>query len=215
MEKLTFIYRNEPFTNSFVLAKGTGNDHRSVNKLTQKYMSELQAFGKVRFQIAPSEESSTGQKSKVYYYNEQQSTFLISLMRNTPQVVAFKQELVRQFYEMRAFISALVTAKEEFAVLTENIRLIHDNPKPHHYSTEADMLNRLVLGMSAKQFREEHGLDKKANIRQHFTQEQLALLNKLQSFDVELIKTIYDYKQRKELLQDYWDKLLSKKLECA
>ena len=215
MEKLTFIYRDEPFTNSFVLAKGTGNDYRSVNKLTQKYISELQAFGKVRFEITPSEESSTGQKIKIYYYNEQQATLLISLMRNTPQVVAFKQELVHQFYEMRAFISALVSAKEGFSVLTENIRLIHDDPKPYHFSTEADMLNRLVLGVSAKQFREEHGLDKKANIRQHFAPDQLALLNELQNFDTELIKTTHDYKLRKELLQDYRDKLLLAKSECA
>lgn len=36
--------------------------------------------------------------------NEQQATFVISLMRNTKTVVAFKKELVRQFYAMRQFI---------------------------------------------------------------------------------------------------------------
>ena len=41
---------------------------------------------------------------KIYFLNEEQATFIITLMRNNKTVVAFKKELVRQFYLMRQFI---------------------------------------------------------------------------------------------------------------
>ena len=40
----------------------------------------------------------------VYRLNEQQAAFLLTLLKNTPIVVAFKKELVRQFYAMRSLL---------------------------------------------------------------------------------------------------------------
>ena len=48
--------------------------------------------------------SKTGQKITVYHLNEQQATLLMTYLKNTEQVRAFKKELVRQFYAMRDFI---------------------------------------------------------------------------------------------------------------
>lgn len=53
------------------------------------------------FQMLPLE---SGQKTKVYLLSEPQSTFLISLMKNTRIVVDFKKELVKQFYIMRTLL---------------------------------------------------------------------------------------------------------------
>lgn len=43
----------------------------------------------------------SGQERKIYLLNEQQATFLITLLRNTNKVVKFKLELVQQFYQMK------------------------------------------------------------------------------------------------------------------
>ena len=72
----------------------------------------------------------------------------------------FKEEYIKRFNQMEQFIRTLVSARKEFPLLTENVKLLHDNPKPYHFSNECDMLNRIVLGMCAKQFREKHGLQK-------------------------------------------------------
>lgn len=101
MNELVIIKYNDTFTNSLVIAAGTNNKHRSVQRIIDKHLINLEKFGKVRFQITPTE---SGQEQKVYLLNEQQATFLITLLRNTEIVVAFKVELVRQFYEMRKFI---------------------------------------------------------------------------------------------------------------
>lgn len=214
MNELTFIYKDDAFTNSLIISKGAGVDHRSTYLLVEKYKAELEEFGRVSFQMIPLETNGGIQKVKVYRLNEEQATFLISLMKNTRPVVEFKKELVKQFYQMKSFINTLVTARQDFPLLTENIKLLHDNPKPYHYSNECDMINRIVTGMSAKQFREKHGLAKGESIRPFLTAQQIEMLDKLQKVDVGLMIAIPNYEQRKQQHEQYYEKLCEKYL-CA
>lgn len=101
MNKLVFQKNNGIFTDSLIIAEGTKNKHRSVQRIIDKYNSSIEQFGKVRFEITP---SKSGQSQKVYLLNEQQATFLITLLKNTDKVVNFKLELVKQFYEMRKLL---------------------------------------------------------------------------------------------------------------
>lgn len=215
MDELTFAYKDEAFTDSMILAEGACLDHRSVIRLITSHKDDLEAFGKVRFQIAPSPDSATGQKMKTCRLNEQQATFLISLMKNTKPVVAFKKELVRQFFQMREYISEIVTARNDFPELTDAVRLAHEKPMPYHYSNECDMLNRLVLGMSAKQFRETHGIEKGKSIRPYMSADQIKLIDKLQKVDVGLLVAIPDYEERKKHLERYIAQTTVKAVEVA
>lgn len=115
----------------------------------------------------------------------------------------FKELYIRRFNEMESFIRTLVSARQEFPLLTENIRLINDNPKPYHFSNECDMLNRIVLGMTAKQFRETHGIEKKTSIRPYLTQEQINMLEVLQKADIGLLLSVPDFQTRKRHLEWY------------
>ena len=45
------------------------------------------------------------------------------------------------------------TLKVEFRPMTDAIADSHDEPKPYHFSNEADMINRIVLGMSSAKFK--------------------------------------------------------------
>lgn len=103
----------EPFTTSKVIAEMTGVKHRSVVRLIQKHEKDFSDLGKVRFQIAPLAESKTGQNQKIYHLTEQQATYLFTMLKNTPVVVAFKKELVRQFYVMRRELLRRNMAREE------------------------------------------------------------------------------------------------------
>lgn len=210
MYELTFNYKDKAFTNSLIIANGTSVEHRAVIQLVTKYADDISEFGKVTFQMLPLEGSVTGQKIKMCRLNEEQATFLISLMKNTKPVIAFKKELVKQFYQMKKFIQALVTTRKEFPLLTENIKLLHDNPKPYHFSNECDMINKLVTGMTAKKFREIHGLAKGESIRPYLTDEQLELMEKLQKCDVGLLVAFPDYEQRKRHLERYMSKIQQK-----
>lgn len=90
--------------------------------------------------------------------------------------------------------------------MTETIRQAHEESKPYHYTNEVDMINRLVLGMSARQYREAHGIPKSESIRPHLTKEQLKQIDTLQKVDVGLVLVIPEFEKRKEELKKYLEK---------
>ena len=94
----------EPYTTSEVIAEAAGVKRRSVTHLIQKHKADFQEFGRVRFEITPLQTAGGIQKVTVYHLNEQQATLLMTYLKNTERVRAFKKELVRQFYAMRDFI---------------------------------------------------------------------------------------------------------------
>ncbi len=104
--ELVFLGRrtDEPYTTSDIIAEHTGNKHDTVQHLIRKYESDFQDFGKVGFEMRPSMGSRTGQFVKIYHLNEEQTTLLLTYLKNTPKIRAFKKELVRQFYEMRRLL---------------------------------------------------------------------------------------------------------------
>ncbi len=92
---------------------------------------------------------------------------------------------------------ARLEAKTGFLPMTEAITGIHDPTKPYHFSNEADMINRIVLGMPSKKFKEQMGVE---NVRDGATAAQLAELNNLQIVNTGLIKIGMSFHDRKEHL---------------
>lgn len=192
-----------PFTTSAVVSERSGIAHRRVKDAIRKYQTELEAFGLLG---AYQTESTGGRPEEFYKLNEGQATFLMTLLKNTPAVVAFKQELVRQFFAMRDKLSNVASARNDFKTLTEHIALIKDEPKAYHFSNECDLINRLATGMSARQFREAHGIRKGESIRPHLTPEQARMMDDLQRVDIGLLVAVPDFKERKAALTAYRDK---------
>ena len=147
-----------------------------------------------------------GHKQPCYIMTRDGFVFLAMGYRGK-KAAQFKELYIRRFNEMESFIRTLVSARQEFPLLTENIRLINDNPKPYHFSNECDMINRIVTGMSAKQFRQAHGIEKGKSIRPYLTDEQIQLMETLQKVDVGLLVAVPDYEQRKCHLEWYKLKL--------
>lgn len=104
MYELIELRKNDIFTNSKVIAEGTGNKHHAVQQLIQKYEKDISDFGQVAFEMRAVKYQRGTNQEKVYLLNEEQATFVITLLRNSKVVVQFKKELVRQFYAMRQFL---------------------------------------------------------------------------------------------------------------
>lgn len=99
---LVLLNGETPYTTSEIIAEGAGMNHRRVRDAIRKYEKELESFGKVG---AYQTTLPSGQHVPIYRLNEQQAAFMLTLLKNTPVVVEFKKELVRQFYAMRDFIA--------------------------------------------------------------------------------------------------------------
>lgn len=106
MYELVEARENDVFTNSKVIAEGTENKHEAVQKIISKYSIDIEDFGALRFEmrVLKHENYRGSTREKVYLLNEEQATFVITLLRNSKVVVKFKKELVRQFYAMRKFL---------------------------------------------------------------------------------------------------------------
>lgn len=153
---------------------------------------------------------SRGRKQKAYAMTRDGFTMLV--MGYTGQkAMKFKELYIKRFNEMEKFIRTLVSARQEFPLLTANIKLLHDAPKPYHFSNECDMLNRIVLGMTAKQFRFANGIEKGKSIRPYLSKEQIDMLETLQKVDVGLLVAFPNYEDRKRHLEWYKTKLEEEK----
>ena len=165
MQELVKLKGNDVFTDSLIISSGTGVAHRKLKEAIRKHQKVIERFGKLS---APYQAESTGGRPEEYYsLNEEQATFLITLLKNTEPVVEFKARLVSEFYKMRRFIlerqtqtwietrqSGKLTRKAE----TDTIKKLVEYAKSQG-STHADMLyitySKLANKMAGIQKRDE------------------------------------------------------------
>ena len=179
------------------------HDHviRDIRRITDPISGLSENFIHSNF-TANSYKDSTGRKLPCFYMTRDGFTMLV--MGYTGQkAMKFKELYIRRFNEMEQFIKTLVSARKEFPLLTDNIKLLHENPKPYYFSNECDMINRIVIGMSAKQFRIANGIEKGKSIRPYLSDEQITMLETLQKVDVGLLVAVPEYEQRKRHLEWY------------
>ena len=159
--KLVFLDTGtkEPYTTHEIVAECAEVQHRTVTKLIQRYHVDLERFGVLRFKIAkPSAGNLGGRPQKVYLLNEQQATLLITYLRNTPAVTAFKLALVQEFYNMRAELARRdrlrADGKPGRRRLTD---MIQANPGHHRWEFKqyTDLAYKAAFGKTAAQIKSE------------------------------------------------------------
>ena len=157
-------------------------------------------FGRINYK------DSRGRTQRAYAMTRDGFTMLV-MGYTGAKAMKFKELYIKRFNEMEQLIKTLVSARQEFPLLTENIKLLHEHPRPYHFSNECDMLNRIVLGMTAKQFRLANGIENGKSIRPYLTQEQIKMLDVLQKVDVGLLVAFPNYEDRKRHLEWYKAKM--------
>lgn len=189
------------------------HDHvlRDISKITAPKSGLSEEFVRQNF-VSDTYLDSTGRKLPCYQMTRDGFTMLVMGYTGT-KAMHFKERYIKRFNEMESFIKTLVMARQEFLLLTDNIKLLHDNPKPYHFSNECDMLNRIVIGMTAKQFRLANGIEKGKSIRPYLTKIQIDMLETLQKVDVGLLVAFPNYEDRKRHLEWYKAKIEEDK-EC-
>lgn len=208
--ELVFEKKGFVFTSSQIIAEKSEIQHESVVRLIHNNIEDLAEFGKIEFSDLKS--GKRGRPTRVYYLNERQSTLILTYLDNTEPVKRFKKALVKAFFEMAEFIRSLQVTKMELPAFTEAVLMAHEEPKHYCFSNEINMIYRIVLGMDAKQFREVHGLPKGEVIRPYLTLEQIKAIEALQRADIGFLQVIPEYAERKEKLEQYYNRLRLKQI---
>lgn len=221
MNNLVFLDANKidavPFTTSDVIAEYAGVKHHAVQVLIQKYESDLKEFGLVAFEMRanetvevssfemrkPSQRNKGGRPELIYHLNEQQATLLITYLKNTDPVRAFKKELVRQFYLMRTELQKRQIAKLERKPIRRELTDTIQNDPDHgkwDFKLYTDLAYKTVTGKNAAQIRKERGAGKKDVASDYMTAEEFAAIARLE-YQMAALKDLgMDYQQIKMLL---------------
>lgn len=195
--------------NSLMVAKMFGKRHDNVLRDIQT-LDCSKEFHLLNFEEI-SYKDEYKRKQKAYAMTRDGFTFLVMGYRGK-KAAQFKEAYIKRFNEMEKFIRTMIEARTQFPLLTDNIKLLHENPRPYHFSNECDMLNRIVIGKTAKQFRQEHGIPKGESIRPYLNADQIKMLDILQKVDIGLLVSVSDYEQRKRYLEWYKLKLEEKRM---
>lgn len=158
MELVYMDGRKEPYTTSEIVAECAGVQHHTVTRLLRNHKERFEAFGFYGFEIHKLDRK--GRPKKVYHLNEQQATLLITYLDNTPQVVKFKTNLVKAFFEMRDELANFkiqrALEKPRRKNLLEAIKNWENAPK-QAYASVNNLLLKTVTGMNAKQLKNKRG----------------------------------------------------------
>lgn len=212
--QLVEIKKFDLVTNSAAIAEGVKKDHKPVIQLIRKYKADLEEFGRVEFEMRPFQTDGGMQKQEVALLNEQQTTLLITYMRNSDIVRAFKKRLVSEFFRMRGALASKKldrnTSRLEYKPMTDAIKhereALGKTISPHYFSNEADLINRITLGMTSAKFRVHNDIDKKESIRNYLTPEQIHCITELQRANTVFISMGWEFEHRKEVLKGMFER---------
>lgn len=142
--QLVFLANQEnPVTTSLVISNVLNLQHKNVLELSRKYLEQLTTFGRVAFETRPFATNGGNQYREIAYLNEQQATLLISMMKNTEKVIAFKVALVKAFYEMRQFLE-----KKKLAQLQLGYKNSSEGVITFKYENFAELRTKLDKGIA-------------------------------------------------------------------
>lgn len=99
-------------------------------------------------------------------------------------------------------------ARLESRALTDAIKIARESQgkeiKPFHFSSEYDLINKVALGMTAKQYRTHHSFNKVTPIRDTLTLCEIECIEHLQRLNASLIDIGMDFEQRKAKLNQVY-----------
>ena len=144
--------KKEPYTTSEIIAECAEVTHHTIQELLRKHKADFESYGIIAFKMRKLD--GRGRPMKIYRLNEQQATLLITYLKNTEPVRAFKKALVKAFFEMR---DELTQFKLQRALEKPKRKTLHDSieswkeaPK-HAHSTITNLLLKGTSGMNKKQ----------------------------------------------------------------
>ena len=200
-------YNGKPVTDSIHIAQYFEKEHYNVLRDIENLDCSPE-FTALNFEGSYYKDSS-GRKLPRVIMTKDGFVFLAMGYRGK-RAAEFKELYIARFNEMEQFISELDAAKLDHPHFTEAVMQAHDEPKHFHFSVESDMINRIVTGKTAKQLREEHGIESTLSIRPCVSRDALTNIVTLQKIDVGLLYSGIPYQERKEILTKQYNRLLLK-----
>lgn len=142
--------------------------------------------------ISMADKSERGEQARNYFIGCEQALAKLAEERHKTEIERAKGIAVRQ-------------------ALTKAIKQSGENERMHNhaYSTYTDLIYEVVFGKNAKQLREEYGITKQDNLRDLFSQEQLAKVKSVEMVVSGLVDCGWGYDDIKAFVMNGAKKLIA------
>ena len=158
MTSMVKLLNGVPLVSTLDMWKDLEVEHDAIMKMVRKYEPLFQDIRSFGFEIR----KSGGRPTTFCRLDEEQATFLITLMRNSEVVVPFKLKLTRQFYRMKnelirissqnqnaEWLESRKAGKETHLIATDTIKTFVEYAKGQG-STKAEMYYANISKMENK-----------------------------------------------------------------
>lgn len=205
---------NQPVVNTDVIASEFGRDHFRVMNSIESLIASRH-LGASDFRASS---YVTKQKKELPCYELTERGFLIAMpfiggekakdgqVRLVDSFIQFREKAAK---EAQVQIERNV-ARVEYKPMTDAVKQSKvdegKNPAPYHFSNEADLINRIVLGTSSAKFRKDKDIGKTDPIRDYLSHQQIRAITELQRANTVFITMGWDFEQRKSTLTGLFDK---------
>jgi len=143
---------------------------------------------------------SRGKRQPMYLMNRK--SFAMVVMGFTgKKAIKFKEEYIEAFEAMYNVIETRLLSKVGYKEMTSAISRKY-NSDPKIFSAEADMINEIVLGMKAKDFKAVNQIDSNGHTRDSIVFKKLENLDKAQRLNAQLINSNIDMITRKSIINN-------------
>ena len=150
--------------------------------------------------------NSQNKKQPMYYMTRDGFTILV-MGYTGEKAMRFKEAYIKQFNAMeKALQGKLIEREKGIAVrqsLTKALQQSMENERMHGhaYSTYTNCIYKVLFDKNAKQLREELGIDKKENLRDYLSTEELKAIQSMECLVSGLIDCGWGYDEIKKFIQ--------------
>lgn len=212
-DEIVFVKKGDVFTNSYIISCGAKVSHKKILGTISNHKDKLNELGN---KLTARHQVINNKKETIYDLNEQQSTFLITLLKNTESVIQFKMELVQKFFAWREELRKRKEIMPQFQIerrnLTDAIKDLPESPHKHmKYIHYTNLVYQAVTGYTAKKLKEIRQCAKNASPYDFLSSEELEAVTRLEIKIAVLIDSGLSFSEIKDIVYNkFKDKLISK-----
>jgi len=192
---------NDAWVSSRDIAKLFDKEHKHVmESIRERIIPDVSIdFSRSNFGLSKFTDSR-GKKQPEYLVNRKSFT-LIAMGFTGKRAMEFKVAYIEAFEAMYNVIETRLLSKAGYKEMTSAISRKY-NSDPKIFSAEADMINEIVLGMKAKDFKAVNQIDSNGNTRDSIVFKKLENLDKAQRLNAQLINSNIDMITRKSIINN-------------
>ena len=200
MSKLTVVAKS---MSSLEIAELTGKEHRNVMSDIRKMLDELNIDAAM---FSATYKAGRNNTYECFNLPKRETLILVSgySVAMRAAIIDRWQELEQKELLENERKTSRQQAKLEAPLMTKALqdaraRLGKESP-PHVFSNDYDMIYRIVLGLPAKRYKLEQGIDDKSNLRDVLSLEQIKAIEALQRLNQSMHELDFDFETRKAKL---------------